>query len=40
MEHGEYSGEEVWVEVVKVVSDVLQDSEHNVQAEIGIFSLG
>ena len=40
VEHREYSGQEIWVEVVKIVTDVLQDGEHYVQAEIGMFSLG
>ena len=40
VEHREYSGQEVWVKVVKIVTDVLQDSEHYVQAGIGLFSLG
>ena len=34
MEDREYPGEEVWVEVVKIVPDVLQDCKHYVQTEI------
>ena len=40
MEDREYPGEEVWVEVVKIVPDVLQDCKHYVQAEIDMFTLG
>ena len=41
MEDGEYSGEEIWVELVEIVPNVLQDCKHYVQAEIEqIFSLG
>ena len=36
VEHREDPGQEVWVEVVEVVSDVLQDSEHYMQTEIGV----
>ena len=34
MEDGEYSGEEIWVELVEIVPNVLQDCKHYVQAEI------
>ena len=34
VEHREDPGQEVWIEVVEVIPDVLQDSEHYMQTEI------
>ena len=34
VEHWKNSGQEVWIEVVEVIPDVLQDSEHYMQTEI------
>ena len=39
VEDWEDSGEKVWVEFLKIVTDVLQNREHYVQAEIEMFSL-
>ena len=36
VEHWKNSGQEVWIEGVEVIPDVLQDSEHYMQTEIGV----
>ena len=38
VEHREDPGQEVWIEVVEIVPDVLQDSEHYMQTEIVILT--